>query len=73
MAIHLHIFQHKIRSTNSFTHRYTCSILVWYELHEFMVSAIEREKQIKSGNRKSKIALIEAMNPEWSDLYGSIL
>lgn len=48
-------------------------MLVWYELHETMTTAIEREKQIKSGNRQRKIALIEANNPQWSDLYETIL
>jgi putative endonuclease len=37
-----------------------------------MRSAIAREKQLKTGNRKRKLALIEAMNPEWKDLFASI-
>jgi putative endonuclease len=49
-----------------------CKILVWYELHETMIDAITREKQIKAGNRARKLALIEAMNPEWNDLYESL-
>lgn len=57
------VYQHKIRTTKSFTHKYNCHILVWYELHENMTNAIKREKQIKSGNRQRKIALIEALNP----------
>ena len=67
------VFQHKNQAATSFTHRYNCSILVWYELHENMITAIAREKQIKSGNKQRKIALIEALNPQWSDLYDSIL
>jgi predicted GIY-YIG superfamily endonuclease len=38
-----------------------------------MISAIEREKQIKAGSRKKKIALIEKMNPGWLDLYETLL
>jgi putative endonuclease len=38
-----------------------------------MITAINREKQVKSGNRQRKIALIEALNPQWSDLYASIV
>ena len=38
-----------------------------------MNSAIEREKQIKAGSRKKKIALIEKMNPSWNDLYNTLL
>jgi putative endonuclease len=56
-----------------FTAKYGCKILVWYELHETMIDAITREKQIKAGNRAKKLALIEAMNPEWKDLYGSLI
>jgi predicted GIY-YIG superfamily endonuclease len=44
-------------------------MLVWYELHETMIEAITREKQIKAGSRAKKLALIEALNPEWKDLY----
>jgi putative endonuclease len=44
-------------------------MLVWYELHETMTSAIEREKQLRAGSRKKKLTLIETMNPEWADLY----
>jgi putative endonuclease len=66
------IWQHK-NGTIGFTARYGCKLLVWYELHEEMTSAIEREKQIKAGSRKRKLALIEAMNPEWSDLFETII
>ena len=59
--------------TIGFTTRYGCKSLVWYELHEEMTSAIEREKQIKAGSRRRRLALIEAMNPEWDDLYEAIL
>ena len=66
------VWQHKNGETG-FTHRYGCKILVWYELQGEMLSAIAREKQIKAGSRKKKLALIEAMNPQWSDLYESII
>ena len=48
-------------------------MLVWYELHESMIEAITREKQIKAGSRAKKIALIEAFNPEWKDLYEALV
>jgi putative endonuclease len=38
-----------------------------------MLNAIEREKQIKAGSRKKKLALIETMNPKWLDLYETLL
>lgn len=56
-----------------FTSRYGCKLLVWYEIHEEMISAIEREKQIKAGSRRKKLVLIEALNPDWTDLYESII
>ncbi len=66
------IWQHKNGSVG-FTARYGCKILVWYELHGDMSAAILREKQIKAGSRAKKLALIEAMNPDWLDLYESII
>jgi len=67
------IFQHKNGITPGFAHRYHCKSLVYLEIHENMLSAITREKQIKAGSRKKKIALIEAANPEWADLYTKLL
>jgi putative endonuclease len=51
---------------------YDCKILVWHELHDSMIEAITREKQIKAGSRAKKLALIEELNPEWKDLYESL-
>ena len=62
-------YQHRETLTPGFTSRYGCTMLVWYEVHDEMIRAIEREKQIKAGSRSKKLALIEAMNPQWRDLY----
>ena len=67
------IYQHKEGLIEGFTKKYGCKILVWYELHETMESAIMREKQIKCGSRGKKMALIEKNNPEWKDLYAEIV
>jgi predicted GIY-YIG superfamily endonuclease len=48
-------------------------MLVWYELYDDMTNAIMREKQIKAGSRKKKLALIEAQNPQWHDLYPDLI
>jgi putative endonuclease len=64
-------YQHKSGDSEGFTKRYGCTLLVWYEIHETMESAILREKQIKGGSRKKKLALIEKENREWNDLSGS--
>lgn len=61
--------EHKTkRNPKAFTARYNVSKLVFYEVTTDVISAIEREKQIKAGSREKKIALINAMNPEWKDL-----
>ena len=65
-------FEHREGLIRGFTAKYGCKILVWYELHETMIEAIAREKQIKAGSRAKKLALIEALNPEWNDLYESL-
>jgi putative endonuclease len=67
------VYQHKNSIIPGFTDRYDCKWLVYYELFDDMISAIEREKQIKAGSRKKKIALIEKMNPSWNDLYNTLL
>jgi predicted GIY-YIG superfamily endonuclease len=38
-----------------------------------MYEAISREKQIKAGSRTKKLALIESLNPDWKDLYDTLL
>jgi putative endonuclease len=65
-------WQHREGVVDGFTKRYGCKLLVWYELHSTMEHAITREKQIKAGSRKKKLRLIEAMNPQWRDLFAEI-
>jgi predicted GIY-YIG superfamily endonuclease len=65
-------YEHREGLIPGFSTKYGCKLLVWYEVHDNMPAAIEREKQIKGGNRAKKIALIEAFNPEWKDLYDTL-
>jgi predicted GIY-YIG superfamily endonuclease len=65
-------FEHREEVVKGFSKKYGCKMLVWYELHETMADAITREKQIKAGSRAKKLELIEALNPEWNDLYDSL-
>ena len=65
-------WQHREGLADGFSKRYGCKLLVWYELHSTMEYAITREKQLKAGSRKGKLALIEAMNPLWRDLFDEI-
>ncbi len=64
---------HREGSSGGFAARYGCRLLVHFELFEGMLEAIAREKQIKSWSRARKLALIEAGNPGWGDLYPSVL
>ena len=66
-------WEHKNDFIAGFTERYRVHILVYYELHADMISAITREKQIKKWNRAWKIRLIEETNPDWRDLWEEII
>jgi putative endonuclease len=66
------VWQHRTGVADGFTKRYGCKRLVWYEVHDTMEQAILREKQIKAGPRAKKLALIEAMNRDWRDLWDDI-
>lgn len=68
------VYEHKNNiNPKSFTSKYSIHKLVYFEITTDAYSAIEREKQIKSWNRKRKNELISSMNPTWKDLYSSIL
>jgi putative endonuclease len=64
--------EHRAGLVAGFSTHYDCKSLVWYEPHDDMATAIAREKQIKAGSRQRKLALIEASNPTWRDLYEEI-
>ena len=66
-------WEHRTGAVPGFASRYGCVLLVWFELAGSMEGAILREKQIKAGSRARKLALIEAMNPGWRDLYGGLV
>jgi len=67
------IWEHKTKFyPKSFTAKYNCNKVVWYEVLPGIEEAIEREKQIKGGSRKDKEALIKSLNPTWIDLWDDI-
>lgn len=66
------IWQHRNEVIDGFTRKYHVHNLVWYEPQETMERAILREKQLKAGSRARKLALIEALNPDWRDLYDEL-
>ena len=67
------VWEHREGLGDGFTKRYGCKLLVWFELAGTMDAAITREKQLKGGSRKKKLAQIEAMNPDWNDLFDQIV
>jgi putative endonuclease len=62
------IRQHKIESIEGFTQKYKVHRLVYYETYDHVLTAINREKQLKGWRRGKKIALVEKANPRWRDL-----
>ena len=67
------VWEHKNDSVDGFTKRYSVHHLVYYELHDDMLSAITREKQLKKWNRAWKLELIETQNPGWNDLWKDMM
>jgi putative endonuclease len=66
--LHRRVWEHKQKFIDGFTKRYNITRLVYYEETSDIRAAIEREKQIKGWLRAKKVALIESVNPGWSDL-----
>jgi putative endonuclease len=67
------VWEHKNNLVEGFTSKYGVHTLVWYELHDTMDSAIQREKAIKNWKRIWKLKVIEKMNSRWHDLYSNLL
>ena len=66
-------WEHKNDLVEGFTKKYGVHLLVYYELHGDMVSAITRDKQIKKWNRAWKLELIEEQYSDWKDLWDGII
>ncbi len=67
------VWQHRTHFyAESFTSRYNCEKIVWFEMLDNISLAILREKQIKGGSRKRKIELVEKLNPAWKDLWDQV-
>ena len=67
------VHQHKCGAVDGFTERHGVSLLVWFEEQADAYAMVTRERQIKEWKRAWKVELIEAGNPMWRDLYGSLL
>ena len=66
------VFEHKEKVCKGFTEKYAVNNLVWYEETSSVLSALQKEKQLKKWNREWKTKLIEKDNYEWKDLYSSL-
>jgi putative endonuclease len=67
------VSRHRAGEGSRFAAKYNCTRLVWYEIHEDIKVAIQREKSIKRYSRQWKINLIEETNPGWNDLWSEIV
>src|SRR2546427_7587410 len=66
------VWEHRSGLGSKFVGRYGVSRLVYFEVFEDPYEAISREKQIKAGPRRKKVALIEKANPRWRNLAGEL-
>lgn len=57
---------------SSYTAKYNCTKLVYYQGFYNIEEAIAAEKRIKGGNRNQKEALIKSINPNWKDLWEDV-
>jgi putative endonuclease len=67
------VYEHREGLVEGFTRRYRIKTLVYFEPHETIATALQREKNIKHWSREWKIDLIVASNPEWLDFYEEIV
>jgi putative endonuclease len=65
-------YQHRNKLVDGFSRDHDCTLLVWYEAHDDLQDARQRELQIKKWKRAWKVALIEATNPQGKDLYETL-
>ena len=66
------IYEHKNKIIDGFSAKYSLDKLVYYEIYNDEITAIQREKNLKKWNREWKVNLIESSNPLWLDLYDNI-
>lgn len=67
------VWEHRNHVVSGFTDRHDVGMLVFYEVHDCMESAIQREKLLKKWKRSWKVRLIEDRNPLWRDLWDEIV
>ena len=63
------VYAHRRGKASKFTSRYKVAQLVWWEEHQFVADAIQRETNMKRWKRDWRIDLVNLTNPRWLDLY----
>lgn len=66
------VWEHREGLVDGYSKKYQAKYLVWFEVHNDMIAAITREKQLKKWNRDWKVNLVQRLNPEWRDLWDDI-
>jgi len=66
------IHEHKNKLVDGFSKRYNLDKLIYFEQTENIMSALEREKQLKNWHRQWKINLVNKSNPNWIDLTSQL-
>ena len=65
-------WEHRNGVVAGFTKKYGCHLLVWYEVYDDLDAARQRELRMKEWKRAWKVKAIEAMNPNWDDLFDTL-
>lgn len=72
--LYIRVYQHKNNEDrNSFTYRYNCTKLVWYEFFTTIDEAIAYEKRLKNWHREWKLDLVTKTNPDFKDLWETLI
>ena len=66
------VYEHKNKLVDGFTKKYNVNKLVYFEQIEYVMSALNREKQLKNWHKEWKRNLITEFNSEWKDLSDSL-
>jgi putative endonuclease len=66
------VLEHREHVVPGFTAKYGVTRLMWFETHDDLLAARQREKQLKAWKRQWKIDLFKDSNPHWDDLYPSL-
>ena len=67
------VYEHRIGAVPGFTKRYGLKMLVYFEGHDDIRLAIQREHNMKHWSRTWKVRLILRENPQWRDLFPELL